>query len=171
MNDDKALEDLPLTPAPEPINEAVRTPNGLPDPEPLRRAAGLLHVASAALAPGPSAALPPPSGNDLHRVVCACQELTTEWLEACGLTESRRHWLAWDALDILELIDMRIAVDGLSSLQRACHSVADLLDRLVRDCETAPGGPASRRDAPQAPADERDAAVIGTDLDARTLER
>jgi hypothetical protein len=118
------------------FNETVRLENSLPDPEPLRRAVGLLRMASAALTQEPGTA--PDASHDLHKVVCACQELIAEWLEGCGSTESRKHWLVWDALDVLELIDMAGEADGPGSLEKTCHSAADLLERLVRDCETAP---------------------------------
>jgi hypothetical protein len=156
MNDDKALEDFPLCPEPVTITEALRLPNGLPDPEPLRRATGLLRVASAALAQRPAAALDA-NAHHLRKLVCACQELITEWLEACGSTESRKHWLVWDALDVLELIDMAIEADRPGSLEKTCYCAADLLERLVRDCETAPsiGEPAAR---PETPPDTREPA-------------
>jgi hypothetical protein len=69
--------------------------NGLPDPEPLQRAASLLRVASAAITQRLAAdKAGEASGRDLHKLVCACQELTTEWLESCGSVESRKQWLA-----------------------------------------------------------------------------
>jgi len=138
-DDDQPLDSFPSAQL-APPTEMLRTPNGLPDPEPLRRAANLLRVASAALTQVQCAAQlnREASGDDLHKLVYACQQLTTEWIEACGAVESRKQWLAWDALDVLEVIDMAIEADQLAPLERACNTAADLLERLANECEAPP---------------------------------
>lgn len=94
MNDEQALEDFHGPQHSPGGGEVQRMPDGLPDPEPLSRAARLLRTASAALSRAQSTThLDPDESHDLHQVVCACQEPTAEWL-------------VWNALDVLELIDM-----------------------------------------------------------------
>lgn len=149
MNEKKAREDFLPSPQAAVEGETLRLPNGLPDPEPLRRAASFLKVASAALAHVRRGSHPDleASARDLHRLVCACQELITEWINACGSIEPRKQWLAWDALDVLELIDMAADADRREALEKACNAAADLLERLARDCEVAP----STAEVPSAP--------------------
>lgn len=155
MNEAQAPEEFPPSPQPADEHGTLRSPQGLPDAEPLRRAASLLRVASAALAEVQHAAglNLAPNGHDLHKLVCACQELTTEWINACGPVEPRKQWLAWDALDVLELIDMAVEADSHGPLDKSCNTAADLLERLARDCEAASATGKWTEDVPEAAAD------------------
>jgi hypothetical protein len=44
-----------------------------------------------------------------------------------------------DALDVLELIDMLIESEHAALLEKPCNAAADLLERLVQECETPTG--------------------------------